>query len=252
MFSLGGWAFGIDLGGVLKRAATRINMPAGDFQHLSADSDDANERVAEMVNGAVAEFLEANPALGVKTADLEIVAGTMGYAIPADLQGLSVLAIETAEGRRVQYLNADELAHLPEWWRQGEFTAENPECWAFDETGAMINLYPMPSADQTARITYRQQAVAITAENVAGVFASPEVAVTIGEIPVRFSDVLALQVAWQLVANTDPDKADRLLMEAVGRLEKAQGTIADVSAQWGPGRWGVTEDVRRSYFDGMA
>jgi hypothetical protein len=235
-FSLGGWPTGCNLQQVLDQA--RVHASTSNYNRMGSTTALQSANVAGIVNRRIEKFLEHNPRLGVSTSTQALTSGTNAYAVPTDLHGLAILGVRWNDSgddafydlREITYLGPAGELQLPAWMRNGETTWTRPEFWTFNEAFTQIRLHPTPGdSTVTAEFIYRKEPTAISAANV-----DSPAAVTIGEVPTRFLDVLALGVGVELC---ERGKALRRELEARAwqALGEAQETITSVIANWRAG-----------------
>lgn len=227
-FTFGNMTFGLNLEALLNEAKAYARI-AG-YAALGTSTTAQNTLAAGYVNQAMDWFLAAAPRLGLKTANQAVVSGTMGYAVPADMQDAEIKRIyysdtgsdETWDLYELEYLNSLELSRLEASARNGTETAEHPWAWGYNKDRTQVEFYPMPSASQTVVIEYRQKPTQITYSNVA----SPS-SVTISEIPARFGRVMAVKVASLLCMMDKPALSEGLAAMASGMLAEVIEAFRD-------------------------
>jgi hypothetical protein len=231
----GGWPSSFTLDALLDDALACAKY--ANYNHLGVNDTDRQTRVSEIVNRALEEWLEANPQLSRTTTTINVVSGTSGYNIPADLHGLAIAKVTNSDSGSdtfrdllaLDFLTPGDVAALPADWRNGETTADRPSHWALNDGATQIVLYPEPSASNTLVVHYRTEPTAITQANVA----SPT-GTTISVVPTRFMRVVALRVAAEIVEPNNPGEAGALWALYRERLGEAQKRLIRVLAQFQP------------------
>lgn len=227
--SYGGYGSGTNLLNLLNEAGIYSQF-GGNYAHLGSDSTAQTTRMAEIVNRAIEEFLDANPILGLTTASLAMVAGTQSYSIPATTRALDIRRIYYADSgadasydlKDLTYLSADQVRNLPLSWINGEQTWTQPLSWGFNATASQIVLYPMPAGTYTLTVEYRAAPTAITVANI-----GTPTSVTIGEVPSRWQYVLALRVAADIAAPKDLSLAASLMERYAMGMRVVQESLTD-------------------------
>lgn len=260
-FLYAGWQFGPSLADVLNEARAIARL--ADYNHLGTTDAERTARVAEYVNQAVEEFLEENPALGIKAATLTFVSGTNSYSLAtaaSDLHERDILRIEfnaesdgaSRELQVIPFVDRAGMVQLPTEWRNGSMTRPYPQYWSFDDDGSNIVFYPTPSdSTRTVSIIYRQRYTAMTAANVA----TPSTT-ALGEIPTPFKRLIALRLATMLANPISSQNLGLLGEEYERERARSQRRIAITFASSQPGQSGESRPDRvidrHGLFAGMA
>ena len=222
-FSWGGMSSGVRLYDLLNEAGTYSRTH--DFTHLGSSTTIQNSRVAEMVNRAIDDFLDANPVLGLVTANISMVDGTQTYAIPTALRRIEIKRIYYSDSgedpsndlRELTYLGRAQIEQLSPDYRNGEKTALHPDYWGFDRTGANIIFYPMPDEDHTMICEYRQESASISGVNV-----------TTSQTTVD-QDSAAAATTLYVAATTGLDVGSIIVINRDGTREEI-GTVSSIAA----------------------
>lgn len=244
-YALGGWSFGVTLESLLDeaRAYAKLGSASIGYAHLGTTSTIQQTRVAEFVNRSIEEITEKNPILGISATagTISLVSGTTEYAIPTTLHGLAIKKLRFQDAspdvqydlREIPYWGQSKVSQLPPEYKNGEASADFPEGWSFNETGAKVRFYPKPSnSSVVVEVFFRAEPTEVTQANVA----SPS-AVTLSEIPVRFRDVYALRIAMDLLEPENTERAEWLRIKysgvprdptRPGRLREMQRTLANL------------------------
>lgn len=234
-FVYGTWTFGVDLAEVIEQA-TYLSPRLSDFTHLGSTATLQNARMANIVNRAIEEFLEAIPFVGQSSSTLTTVYGQQPYAIPASVHGLSIVRIAYSSAvingawalQELTYVPQPTVANFAAWLQNGTQGAQYPSQWSYDKTAANILLWPWPwLADLILDVFYQQKPTAITTANVTNRVGTP---ITIGEIPIRWQNVLALRIASEVVASLDQQTAADLESQYQAGIAEVQEAMTKVLA----------------------
>jgi hypothetical protein len=231
-YALGGWQFGVNLEDLLNEA---MQVHADIDQYRKAGDDDTNrqERVAAIVNHAIEEFIEQNEAIGWTTITQAVTSASNTYTVPTTLHGLFVPLLYWADSgsepeydlRQLTYLSRADVEQLPPSDYNGDTTAEYPDRWSFNDSGASFVLYPYPSASKTLTIKYRQRPTEVSTANIA----SPS-GVTVSELPKRAQRCVAMRIAADLIKLSDPARAQSLMGEWQTELETCKRLFSHTPA----------------------
>lgn len=162
--SFGGWPFGVSLLSLLNEAKNHAFIL--NYDHLGTTTVYQQTRVAEIVNQAVEEFLEAMPRIGLTTAAQAMSSGVQSYAVPTALHGVAIRRIRHADtgsnpftdGQELTYLTQAQVEQLPAAYRNGTLSRQFPEYWAFNRTATSFTVYPEPNSSAgSLDIEYRQE-----------------------------------------------------------------------------------------------
>ena len=225
-FAFGKWTFGVNLEDLLERA--KFLARVSNYDHLSTVAATAQKRVAEICREAIWDFLNANPALGLTTATISLVASTQSYAVPATLAGCYIEQVAFTDtgsdggydGATIPLITPSEVAGLPLNMISGEATSDRPQFCALDITGANLAFYPMPSEARSVTVTFRAAETTITAANVA----SPT-GVTVAELPTLGMEAAACYIGAGLASGINDDQRAGLMGRYSEELLKVQKMI---------------------------
>lgn len=239
-----GWTFGPLIADTLAEAQALCQV-----DDLSFIGSSANAIAAAILNRVVARYLNANPTIGLATANQTLTASTNGYNIPADLRQFDILKIWYPNSGSDPFNDLRELSYDPKGrvsaidpnFRNGSITADNPDSWTISDDGSQIILMPMPnSSTVSVKIGYRPRATVYTSLNIS----SPG-STAIAEIPVVHQDVIADGLTYwfaRLIPKT-PDLIEMFRLrfdnpdwnangQPKGGIQRSQDELADTMAMW--------------------
>ncbi len=234
MVDFGGWAFNINLEDLLNEVK-HVHANTQNWKHLGTTTAQQDERMADIVNRAIEEFMEAHPALNKTTENITMTASTRTTAIPTTLHGAAIEKLTYSDTDaspindldELQFVQPSAVARMPLGLRNGYTTDLYPSMWSYDKDMTNIMWYPLPSTTRTIVCHFRAEHTAITEANV-----TTPAAVTIGVLPTRFQNVLALGIALKMMKRTDAALAAVLRQEYEQELRRSQRRIARHQAQW--------------------
>lgn len=241
----GNYTFGPLLSDVLDEARY-VHARVSNYGHLGQTTTQQNQRVADIVNRAVRDFLDACPKLGRTTSTISIVSGTQSYAIPASMEGWALQKLYFTEsnssydGKFIEYVDDSRWNSLEPWRRNGLVTSEYPQYWTFNLARTHIMFAPMPNASKTVTAIWKVAPTDVTY----ALIATPGVT-EINEIPTKFQEAIAVRVAADIVRPILPERYIELSQRAMALYDAAINEICQpdsaldgISApQWDNNLW---------------
>lgn len=231
----GMWQFGADLGQVIQQAIW-LGPRQNNFNHLGATTALQNQRLADITNRAIQRVIDAMPGVGQDIETITLTAGVNSYAIPAAMRGINIERIvyssalinNTWAMQEIPLVQQAQVANYGSYILNGTVNAQFPSSVSFDLSAVRLLFWPFPAlTGPELLITYQVAAVEITADQIAdrdsGLY-------SIGEVPTRFQNVLALGIAAEMVSSLDIGKAQELDQMFTNGLEEIQNSITRAQA----------------------